>query len=54
MTWKILMSCENLAVRARRLAEETPDERTRDRLVAAATEYEQRAKEADVSNLTDE
>lgn len=41
-----------LAARARRLAEGATDEVTRDRLLAAAAEFEQRAKEVDMDDST--
>jgi hypothetical protein len=42
----------DLAARARRLAKDATDERTRDRLFADAAEYEQRAKEVNMDNST--
>lgn len=41
-----------LAERARRLANGVSDETTRRRLLAAATEYEQRAKEIEIDDTT--
>lgn len=42
----------DLAARARRLAKDARDERTRDCLLNAAVEYEQRAKEVDMDDST--